>query len=73
MKAIAINPRSSALKSPRIHWVAAGQVGPQRPAASAHCGLAPRNGWREVPRRDVDCPGCLAAMARRLASLPRAE
>ena len=60
MKAIAINPRRSALKNARVHFVN---------AHGAFCRLAPRNGWREVPLRTVDCPKCAARMATELAKL----
>lgn len=61
MKAIAVNPRRSALKSARVHF-----VNPQR---GAFCGLKPRNGWREVNNRTADCPKCCRRMASELAKL----
>jgi hypothetical protein len=52
MKAIAINPRKSALKAARVHFVN---------ERGAFCRLEARNGWREVPARAVDCPKWLQA------------
>ena len=63
MKAIAINPRRSALKAARVHFV-------RSDTKVAFCRLPARNGWKEVPARAVDCPKCLMRMKAELDRLP---